>query len=310
MCRRCNFTLLTLFLVLAMSFGVCAKGYAAAGILTAKPVKSAVETRISVYQTERFYPDEKMAIPAVVSGLASLLAQGFIDKGFDLLSLALKKAAGKAAVADVSVKAGGMQFAIVKDKAPGPMDVKLVDNAISIVHGRFGLERMDASTLAEELRSQFYSFAESLAVTTQIEYSPDGSAFRLVPHFVYYNGGIAGKKKIDVAVHYTFKLPAKTGAGDDSKAYGSATITFEDLRKGALLETASLKAKSSEWIALPVFSSWNTKNTHVPVPFIVEARVVETRNANKLLEIMSEVFEESKDELKKAVKAEIKITTK
>ncbi|QJB55853.1 hypothetical protein [Pseudodesulfovibrio sp. zrk46] len=296
-----------------------------------EPIRTIVDTRAYVYSSgvglnKIVQPadDQKMlwgGMTGLVGSVGTLLAKGVIDKGFDMMSVALKKAAGKESLAEVSVSAGGMQLARVVQKEkkekktgilalPGSMTGKTaaLHPTIVVAHGTFGgsVAKTNGSVEAEA-KGLLNLTDEKFMLIAGIEYSDSMEAMRLVPKYVFYNGGLKGKRKINVVAHFTFRLPAKPDPKSESTAFGAATLVFNELKKKTELKKDALQGKQSGWMLLPEWSGDAGTDKHVPVPIVVEVQLVETKKPNKLLLLMADAFDSKKDEMKEAVNATINI---
>lgn len=312
MMRKAGWThVVTMLLIVVLVLAGFGKNTAIASSEKGSPRTSLVDTRVMVYAANEAEKSVDKMSPALASIIA-IFAKGVLDKGFDLLGVALDTAAGKKATADVTVEGGGMQYALVEDGNLSAVDLNDFGDTIAIVRGTFSKlpgKGGVGGAMQTTVREKFNSSAESFIFVARMEYSKDKSAFRLVPQYIFYDGGIAGKKKIDVATHFTFRLPAKPDPKDESKAYGAATLVFKGLEKTTVLDEEALQGKATVWMPLPVLESSTKTLSHTRIPFDVEVRLVETKDANALLKLMADAFEAKKDELKKEVTATINIDT-
>lgn len=291
-------------------------------------IGSMEDTRVMTYaydgETKAFTVMNEESVEALNLGnITRIFASGVIDKGFDMLGAALRKAAGLDAVADATVMTGGYMYA--NSGTPKEKNVSFDrQETIAVVHGTFGNEAVKPNTFFSQER-QLASVAlnssdERFMLINRVEYSDHRNAMRLVPEYLFYNKGLAGRKDVDVVVHFTFRLPgnvvsAENGGAEEnkprkseSKSFAGTTMVFKGMEAVTQLTKEALQSKTTEWMPLPVLEV-NEKKAQV-MPYVLEVQIVETEEANELLKLMSEAFESKKDELKQEVQASIKIEAK
>ncbi len=267
-------------------------------------------------------------VAPLIGAVAGIVLPILIQKGLDFVSAGLKEAAGEKSVSSTAIANGNFY-----SQSPGALGLSLNarTRCIVVVRGVFGDDSPSFS--AEEMRDA--EIAQSLSdlglvsdphfyMEATIITSPEKSAFKLVSQRLIFNEpmnkdafGLRKGSNKDVAVSFIFQTPAKSIEEGKKASFGGGALSFESLTPGKYLSEAALRGKETAWIPMPKIEAGKVKTARQSKsgqamafgPFSVVATITETRDASKVLQLISQVFEGSKGEAAKVIVNFVEETT-
>lgn len=270
---------------------------------------SIVETRAFIFE-DSIITGKAEAAPLLL-GLVAAVAPVIIEKGIDFIGNQLKQASeAKEIVIVASANSDGF-FYVQNDNSI------ICKNAyIVIVKGRFGknndrkIETDDkfwkSETGQAALRRMKLIEIPDFLYEGKFEYKISENSFKIVSSYLEYKKPFEksiGQKR-DLLLTFLFQKPFKTKADDKTESFALGTIKFEDIKLPIKLEFEELRDKESEWLPMPNLPDELKKSARIENDLFVYtlvASITESKDANLYLKLLSDVFEGSKENVKKVV---------
>jgi hypothetical protein len=265
-----------------------------------------------IKETRAFITTKEIKAKAVPAALIPVLigavAPVAIDKGIDFLGALLKAAAEREEVTRAAFVNDHFYFL---KKARLRFNVAPPAKELIIIHGKFGpadkqnfkdkfWEDLDAKYNGLLTRSGLIEDPD-FYFSGKFDYSPDGSSFRLKATLFEYRQPF-GKHKFahrDIALTLVFQTPYLESENSTVSSFALGTFTFKNLAAPIRLQEPQLRGKETKWLSILNFEGDLSNLRNGPVaPYTVVATIAETRDANKFLMLASEIFEESKEDVK------------
>jgi hypothetical protein len=225
------------------------------------------------------------ALPAVLGGA---LLSAAIDKGFDLLAGAIRKA-GEAETQKSSGSTGGY-FHEVRDDGETIIANKSLGCIIAI-KGEFG----PRTAAGKDFRrwkddSRLKSVAEKYRLVADpevyfegsLEFSLDRSSFRVKSQYLEFNKpGIGGWTPHELVVALNFTLPA----GESGKTFAVGLLNFGKLSANTQFSATDIASKVTRWMPLPEVSAGGKQ--HVADYAKISADVKTTKSTVQKLALLA-----------------------
>lgn len=276
----------------------------------------------SIVETRVFILKESMTTPApeagpLLIGIAAAVAPIAIEKGIDFIGNQIKEAAkAKEKVIVSNVNSDG--FYIKKSDN----ETSCSESYIIVVKGRFGktkdkIDTKDKNWSSPQAQAKLLSLGliemPDFLYEGKIQFKmqqPDNKAlenvFKIRSIYLEYNkafgDGIGDKR--DLLLSFLFQKPFKTKPEDKTESFALGTLKFEDIKIPLKLDHEQLRGKETEWMPMPNVPNEIMKSAKKGDSFFVYtlvATITESKDANKYLQLLSDVFEGSKENVKKVV---------
>lgn len=256
----------------------------------------------------------------IVAAIAGIVVPILVDKGFDFLSSELSKAAGEKSVSTTAIANGNFYS---QHTGTSQLSLESRTKCLVVVRGVFGgatasftADEMQDPEVASALKSLGLAGDPHFYLEATINTSQEKSAFKLVAQRFIFNVpmnrdlfGLRKGSNKDVAVSMVFQTPSKSAEEAKKTSFGGGALSFESLTPGKYLSEAALNGKETAWIPTPKVEAAKVKavqkltagQSKSIAPFTIVVTVTETRDASKILQLISQVFEGSKAEAAKVV---------
>jgi hypothetical protein len=139
-----------------------------------------------------------------------------------------------------------------------------------------------------------------------MQFNANENVFKVQSTYLEYNVPFIGAidQKRDLLINLLFQKPYKTKPEDKAQSFAFGTLKFEGMKAPIKLKSLALKGKETEWMPIPAVNDQqkNTaKDNEAVFVYTLVATVTETKDANAYLKLFSDVFEGSKEGVKKVI---------
>lgn len=265
-------------------------------------------TRVALLDGDSCSAPQDKAIGGILLSLATSVAPKLIDHGLSWVGELLQQRVEEYNAATTSVTAG-VFYGLERDG--NDLNVFPAYDCVAIGYGRLQ-SGSDMSAVPGYPAELGFTSRPHVYLEANLIYQEErGTLYaRLEPSILEFNRPLArrGETK-DLVATYSFRFSTSGSAPDSSGSMTLMLPAFENLRPGTDLSGAAISSISTDWVPVPVptpavLAEVPEESTGMmPVSLLVTLTETEQGQGRQLFLRLSQVFDASKDDIAKALKA-------